>query len=372
MEQFRKTVSMNLDNIQPKALGDVPGSPENIKLKDFKPVSVFQCPQTHIKAAKFPVIDIHAHAWQKETDIAKWVSLMDAANIQKTTILSFETGKGFDEIINRFAAYPNRFDLWCGLDYTGYDQPGTKWIDNALAELERCHAKGARGVGELGDKGLGEYYSSPVPGYGLHLHDERMIPLFKKCGELGMPVSIHVADPIWMYLPMNYQNDGLMNSYKWRIEMRDDMLSHAGLIDSLAQAVAANKDTTFIACHLANCTHDLSIIGNMLDDYPNLYTDITSRLKEVGTVPRYAKSFFEKYQDRILFGSDLGYDPKATMTFAEKIYKASFRILESEDDHIYEHDIFSYHWPLYGLGLPDAVLEKLYYKNAERLLVSRG
>lgn len=359
---------MDLDKIKPKQLGEIPGSPENIKVKDFRPLSVFNSPVTNITKAKYPLIDIHAHAWQRETDIGQWVNIMNDANIEKAIILSFETGNGFDEIIARYAAHSDKFDIWCGFDYTGYDKPGSDWIDNALAELESCHKKGAKGVGELGDKGLGEYYSSPVAGYGMHLNDPCMKPLLKKSGQLGMPVSIHVSDPIWMYLPMDNTNDGLMNAYNWRIEMKEGMLNHSQLLFTLEDAVQQNPDTVFIACHLANCTHDLQLIAKMLDKYPNLYTDITSRLKEVCTVPRYAKAFFEEYQDRILYGSDLGYDPKSTMQFAEKIYSATFRLLESEDDHIYEHDLFKYHWPLYGLNLSDEVLNKLYYKNAANLI----
>ncbi|MES1217064.1 MAG: amidohydrolase family protein [Bacteroidota bacterium] len=362
---------MDIDKLIPKELGDTPGSPENIKLKDFRPHSVFKNPKTEIKSARYPVIDMHAHAWQKDTDIAEWVSIMGASNIEKTIILSFETGNGFDEILKRYETYPEKFDIWCGFDYTGYDQPGSAWIDHAVAELETCYKKGAKGVGELGDKGLGEYYSSPVPGYGMHLNDSRMKPLLQKSGELGLPISVHIADPIWMYLPMDVHNDGLMNAYKWRIDMEEPgILNHAQLLDTFEDAVRQNPRTVFIACHLLNCTHDLEILGKMLDSYPNLYADITSRLKEIGTVPRYAKSFFEKYQDRLFFGSDLGYDPKMTMGFAEKLYSASFRILESADDHIYEHDLFKYHWPLYGLDLPDSVLQKLYYENARKILHS--
>jgi predicted TIM-barrel fold metal-dependent hydrolase len=106
----------------------------------------------------------------------------------------------------------------------------------------------------------------------------------------------------------------------------------------------------------------------MLDSYPNLYADISSRLKEVATVPRYAKAFFEKYQDRLVFGSDLGYDPSNTMDFARQLYQVSFRLLESADDHIYEHQLFKYHWPLYGLDLGDKVLKKLYRENALRII----
>jgi hypothetical protein len=188
-----KTTRMNLDEIKPKQLGDIPGSPENIKLKDFRPESVFKTIRTKITRAKYPLIDMHGHAWQKDTPIGEWVGLMDAANIEKTIILSFETGAGFDEILERYSAWPEKFDIWCGFDYTGYDKPGLGWIDHALAELELCYRKGARGIGELGDKGSGEYYSRPVPGYGMHLNDNRIKPLLQKCGDLGMPVSVHTT-----------------------------------------------------------------------------------------------------------------------------------------------------------------------------------
>lgn len=361
---------MNLDEVKPKPLGEIPGSPENIKLKDFRPVSIFNTPQTEVLRSRFPAIDTHTHAWQSTSDIQEWVSTMEAVNVKKSIVLSFETGQAFDETVNRFADYPDKFDIWCGLDYTGYNQPGSKWIDRAIAELERCYKKGAKGVGELGDKGLGEFYSRPVAGYGMHLNDERMKPLLRKCGELKLPVSVHIADPIWMYQPMNEENDGLMNAYNWRIDLnREGILNHRELIETFQDAVAQNPGTVFIACHLANCSHQLEILGNMLDQHENLYADITSRLKEIATVPRYASSFFEKYQDRLLYGSDAGYDSKHTFDFATKIYQATFRLLEAADEHIYEHDLFKYHWPLYGLKLSDVILKKVYFENANKLMM---
>ncbi len=335
---------MNFDELRPKPSKEVESTIENLKLKDFRPVSLFNTPKAAISKARYPVIDMHTHAWQKDTDIGEWVKRMDDSNVQKSIVMSFETGAGFDEVIDRYSAFPDRFDIWCGFDYTGYDQPGTDWTDRAIAELERCQRKGAKGVGELGDKGLGEFYSSPVPGYGMHLNDTRLKPLLQKCGELKMPVSVHIADPIWMYQPMDVHNDELMNAFKWRIDTsHEGILNHAQLLTTFEEAVSHNPGTIFIACHLANCSHNLSILGRMLDRYNNLYADITSRLKEVATVPRYAKAFFEKYQDKLFYGSDLGYDPNTTMDFASALYKATFRLLESFDEHIYEHDLFKYH-----------------------------
>jgi predicted TIM-barrel fold metal-dependent hydrolase len=358
---------MQLKDIKPQPMGNVPGSPETFRLQDFKPKSAFNTPVNFIERAKYPVLDIHAHAWDLDFDILEWVQRMDKANIEKTVVLTFETGKNFDAIMKQYAPFKQRFSLWCGFDYTGYDTD-KNWTKNAISELRRCKDSGAEGVGELGDKGLGEYYSSPVTGMGMHINDERMDPLFNECGSLNMPVSVHVADPIWMYMPMDVHNDGMMNAYNWRIELNDGMLDHAQLLHTLEDAVSKHPDTIFIACHVANCTHDLSIFGNMLDRYPNLYGDISSRLKEMCTVPRYTKSFIEKYQDRLMFGSDVGYDTTKTMQYATDIYEISFRLLETADEHIYQHDLFKYHWPLYALNLEDNILEKLYRTNALKIL----
>lgn len=358
---------MDLKDIKPAPLGDVPGSPENFKLHEFRPVSVFNTTQTRITRAKYPVIDMHAHAWDLHSDISEWVNRMDAANIEKTVVLSFETGAKFDAILQQYSKYKNRFSLWCGFDYTGYEND-SEWSANAIRELRRCKDLGAEGVGELGDKGIGEYYSSPVPGIGMHINDKRMDPLLEECGRLNMPISIHIADPIWMYLPMDIHNDGMMNAYNWRIEMKESMLNHGELLKTLEQAVQKHPNTIFIACHFANCTHDLQIVGAMLDKYNNLYADISSRLKEIATVPRYARSFIEKYQDRLLFGSDVGYDTTRPIRYSTEIYEISFRLLESADEHIYEHHLFKYHWPLYGLELRDDVLKKLYSENAKKIL----
>ena len=242
---------------------------------------------------------------------------------------------------------------------TGYNEKG--WSEKAVKELERCYKVGAKGVGELGDKGEGLIYSKPTAAYGMHLNDERMKPLLKKCGELGMPINIHVADPYWMYEPIDVHNDGLMNAAEWKIDTtKENILLHAELIKTLENAVKENSGTTFIACHFANCSYDLSIIGRLLETYENLYADISARYAETAPVPRYTKAFYEKHQDKLLYGTDMGFEPS--------MYETTFRILETEDEHFYEKELFNYHWPLNGLGLGDTILKKLYYENAKKIL----
>lgn len=331
----------------------------NLKLKDYRPVSIYNIPKTIIQKAKFPVIDFHSHDYPKtDAEVDNWVKTMDAAGIQKSMILSYATGAKFDAVVQKYARYKERFDIWCGFDYTGADKPG--WEKKAVAELERCFKKGAKGVGELGDKGLGELYSQPTPGYGIHIDDPRMKPLLAKCGELGMPISIHVAEDAWMYQKPDSTNDGLMNAAKWQVDMtKKGILTHAQLITTLENAVKNNPKTTFIACHLANCNADLNILGKLFDKYPNLYADIAARYGEFAPIPRFAHAFMEKYADRIVYGTDMG--------TAKDMYQTTFRILESADEHFYEHNRFGYHWPLYGLSLTDETLKKIYNTNAKKI-----
>ena len=333
---------------------------DDILLKDYDPISIYNIPKTKIVKAKFPVVDFHSHPNPKlEQEIKQWVATMDKLGVAKSIILTYQTGKSFDSIVNLYSKYADRFELWCGFDFTGYNEKG--WSKRAVKELERCYKKGARGVGELGDKGFGFFYSQPSPANGMHADDGRMKPLWEKCGELGMPVSIHVADPMWMYEPMDVHNDGLMNAYKWRIDTKKEgLLTHGQLITTLENAVRENPKTTFIACHFANCSYDLDVLGKLLGKYDNLYADISARFAETASVPRYTKRFYEKYQDKLVYGTDMGTDPE--------MYELTFRILETEDEHFYDKNISSYHWSFNGLGLSDEVLKKVYNENAKKIL----
>ncbi|MGQ1889219.1 amidohydrolase family protein [Thermophagus sp. OGC60D27] len=332
---------------------------KDILLKDFQPKSIYNVPRTKIERARFKVIDMHSHAYAaSEEEIKNWIKTMDAMGIEKTVVLTMATGAEFDSLAAIYGKYGDWFELWCGFDYTGYDQPG--YGPAAVKELERCYKMGARGVGELGDKGDGLIYSSPTRAIGMHLDDPRMKPLLEKCAELNMPISIHVADPYWMYLPVNERNDGLMNAAAWHIDVdKEGKLGHEELIQSFENAVRDNPKTTFIACHLANCSYNLEILGEMLDKYPNLYADIAARFAETATIPRYMKAFYEKYQDKLIYGTDMGMEAD--------MYEITFRILETADEHFY-YPTFNYHWSYSGFDLDDEVLRKVYHKNAEKLM----
>jgi uncharacterized protein len=335
-------------------------SVQDLKLKDYHPEPIYQIPKNQVHKAKYGVIDMHSHDYPKSNAaVDQWVKTMDAAGIEKTIILTSATGARFDSVVAKYRRYPDRFELWCGFDYTGYQNPG--WQTRAIQELERCYRQGARGVGELGDKGLGELYSTPTPGYGLHINDPRMKPLLEKCAALHMPVSVHVAEDAWMYQVPDSTNDGLMNAATWKVDLtKKGILDHDQLLETLEQAVRNNPQTIFIACHLANCCANLNALARLLDAYPNLYADLAARYGEIAPIPRFTQSFLEKYADRIVYGTDMGY--------SKDMYEATFRILETRDEHFYIQSLFNYHWPLYGLALSDSTLNNIYRGNPLRIL----
>lgn len=336
-------------------------SPNKILLKDYRPKSIYKIPVTEVAKAKFSIIDMHSHPYAKTAEeIAQWVRNMDEVGVDKTVILTMATGNQFDEINRKYSKYPERFEMWCGFDFTGYDKP--TFPATAIKELERCHSAGARGVGEIHDKGR-SLVSGKSKTTHMHPDDPRMDPVFEKCAELRMAVSLHVADPIWMYQKMDKTNDGLMNAYEWRLDNQPDIVGLTGMVDILERTVQKHRQTTFIACHFANLDYDLAHLGEVLDRNPNLYADISARYGETGPIPRFAAQFYARHADRLVYGTDMGFD--------SEMYKVTFRILETLDEHFYEFDQFGYHWALNGFGLPDEVLTRVYHENAAKIMAAR-
>lgn len=341
------------------AVSDQQINPANvILLKDFKPEVVNNIPVTKVERAKFDIIDMHSHDYVEcEEEIAAWCKTMDEVGVLNTAIMHCSwIGRPFEEVVELYAPYKDHFRFWCCFDYTGIDSE--EWPACGIKALERCKELGAVGIGELGDKGEGDTYARPADGKGIHIDDPRVKPLIEKAGELKLPISIHIAEPYWMYLPMDEKNDGLVNAVNWHVDTTD-CYGYEKLMTTFENAVRENPKTIFIACHYLNMTHDLPRLGALLDKYPNMYFDISARVAESAHTPRATREFLIKYQDRVLFGTDNGMDPE--------MYHTIFRVLETNDEHFYMPES-EYHWALSAFNLPDEVLKKIYHDNAERIL----
>jgi predicted TIM-barrel fold metal-dependent hydrolase len=333
--------------------------------------------ETRIGRARFPVIDFHTHVSRRgqrpSVPPADLLKAMGAVNVQTMVNLTGGTGEELSTAITTFdRAFPRRFvsmtePTWTRASEAGY----AAWQGNEIANAK---AAGAVGVKVL--KTLGLYLRDGGPqGTLVRVDDARFDPMWEACGRLGLPVAIHVGDPEAFFLPIdrfNERYEELSAHPDWSFHGRD-FPSFRDILSARDRVFARHPKTTFVALHVGHWGENLSAVGAMLDKFPNVHVEIGARIGELGRQPRTAARFFDKYQDRILFGTDA--IPLGTETpqqvFGEDLYRIYYRFLETEDEY------FDYapapvppqgRWRIYGLGLPEQVLRKVYYQNAERVL----
>ncbi len=337
------------------------GEMDKLLVKDYQPESSLVVHKSHLTKPRFPVIDIHSHASMNgiktRADLDAWVKTMDAVGIEMSVVFTETTGAEFDRIADLIlGAYPKRFQVWCGIDTKNIDDPG--YAERAVKELERCYRKGARGVGEVTDKGwgvqAGEKGALPRAKR-LRLDDARLDAFWRKCAELKIPVNIHIADHPSCWRPLGPHQERTPDFQGFNLSGKD-VPSYDELLETRDRMLARHTQTTFIFCHLSNLGNDLGRLSKALDRFPNMYVDISARDYEIGRQPRAAKAFLEKYTGRVTFGTDMGRE--------RSMYEGWWRLLESDDEYI-PGRIW---WPYYGLALEDRTLKPLYRDTALKVL----
>jgi predicted TIM-barrel fold metal-dependent hydrolase len=333
------------------------GPMDSILLKDYNPESSLVVPERAVAKARFPAVDVHSHPLMEgirtPQDVAAWVRTLDEVGIETSVVFTGATGDAFDRAVELFKPYANRFQLYCALDTSNIDVPD--YPQRAVKELERCYRKGARGVGELTDKGSGMQHGAAPRDRRLHPDDARLDAFWDKCGELKIPVNVHIADHPSCWKPLGPRQERTPDFQAFNLYGKD-VSSYEELLAMRGRMLAKHPRTTFIACHLGNQGNDFGSLSKELDRYPNLYLDISARDYEVGREPRSALRFLTRYKDRVLFGTDMG--------MAKDMYRAWWRLLETGDEFIPGR----LWWRYYGLELPAPVLESLYRANARRVL----
>ena len=380
--------------IDTSAEGQEPGTPpqpskrERLALEDYQPKSMLHVTETKVARSRFPVIDVHTHltmgAQHKNgvtlgEEIRVLASpddilpVMDQTNIRMMVDLTGNRGKGLEEAIQRFQRpHPDKFMVLTEPGWDHFNRPDyARWQAD---EIERAHQAGAKGLKVV--KTLGLYLREDViSGPLVKIDDPRFDLMWEACAAFKMPVAIHISDPEAFFLPIDRFNERfeeLNNHPDWSFHGRD-FPSNRDLLEARNRVFARHPRVAFITLHVGNNAENLASVSECLDRFPNMYVDLAARIGELGRQPRTARRFFEKYQDRIMFGTDAV--PNGTMTpqqiFSAKLYEIYYRFLETEDEY------FDYapapkppqgRWQIYGLGLPEDILRKVYYENAERVL----
>jgi predicted TIM-barrel fold metal-dependent hydrolase len=333
-------------------------------LRDYHPHSMLHATVHQVPRAKFPVIDIHNHVNDpggvhgEEIAAAEVIRRMDAANVKKIVILTGMWGDKLQGVIDKMVKpYPDRFMVFAQMDWSKINDPN--FSQEMVQQLDDAVRRGARGLKILKDLGLGVRDSS---GKLIPIDDPRLDPVWEECGRLGIPVAIHSTDPEAFFTPTDKNNERyeeLMSNPSWSFS-GPKFPSKETLLDEEHHVFAKHPQTTFIALHVANWPENLDAVSSWLDKYPNMYVEFGAREAELGRQPRRARKFFFDYQERIMFGTDS--EPE------EAMYANYFRWLETPDEYFeYAGYPGQGRWGIYGMELPDNVLEKVYNKNAEKI-----
>ncbi len=336
--------------------------------EEYDPISTLVVPENIITEARYPFIDVHSHQWNlTKSRIGRLVEEMDSLNMAVMVNLS---GRGFNreegdigsqEYLNSMikrtsGEAPGRFIIFTNVSFKNVGKKG--WIENALKELEEDVQNGAAGLKIY--KSLGLSYED-IDGNRIAVDDPRIDPIWKKCGELGIPVLIHSADPKSFWDEHDKYNERWLELKLRPVRKRglNDPVPWEKIIQEQHGVFANNPNTTFINAHMGWFANNLDTIGVILDRYANVNVGIGAVIAELGRQPRRALKFFNEYQDRILFAKD---------SYNQEEFYTYFRVLETEDEYFPYYRKYHAFWRMYGIGLSDEILKKVYYKNALRII----
>jgi len=333
-------------------------------LKDFAPHSMAHLVSHEVPRARFAAIDIHNHVNDaggihgQEVPAADVIKVMDHANVKKVVILTGMWGNKLQGVLDKMVKpYPDRFVVFTQIDWSKIND--ADFSAEMVKQIDDSVQRGARGLKVLKDLGLGVRDKS---GKLVAIDDPRLDPVWEECGRLGIPVAIHSTDPEAFFKPTDKHNERyeeLMRNPSWSF-YGPQFPSKEKLLEERNHVFAKHPRTTFIALHVANWPENLDVVSAWLQKFPNMVVELGAREAELGRQPRRARQFFLEFQDRILFGTDSEPD--------EKMYANYFRWLETSDEYF---DYWDYpgqgRWKIYGLELPNSVLEKVYHSNAERI-----
>ncbi|WP_028665973.1 amidohydrolase family protein [Runella zeae] len=335
--------------------------------EEYDPVSTLKVEEHKVTRAKFPFIDVHNHQYRMDSqNLGELISEMDKLNMGIMVNLS---GRGFSQqwedgtatitgaIANVRKNYPKRFMVFTNPELKGIGSPG--WGQRAAKQIEDDVKAGA--VGMKVYKSLGFSGIKDTDGKRVAVSDPRLDPVWAKCGELGIPVIIHTADPKSFWDPLDRYNERWLElkTHAGRKRTDTDPVPFDSLIREQHAVFARHPKTTFINAHMGWYPNDLRKLDSLMTKFPNMYVEIGAVIAELGRQPRASKKFFTKWQDRILFGKD---------SWVPSEYATYFRVLETEDEYFPYHKKYHAFWRMYGMGLPDDILKKVYYKNALRII----
>lgn len=187
-------------------------------------------------------------------------------------------------------------------------------------------------------------------------------PIYAHLAKRGWTLLAHIAEPKACWEPLDFVSPHqgyYRQNPRWHMHGRTDAPDHGQLMAARDRVLEKHPKLRVVGAHLGSLEYDLKQIADRLDRYPNFAVDTSARLGDLAMKDREALiAFMTRYQDRILFGTDIGLWGNNPME--------AIRTNIAMERAFYETDgaMEIAHQPTRGLALPESVLEKLYRANA--------
>lgn len=339
-------------------------------LEDYDPIPMLVTKTTYVKRARFPVIDVHNHLDDEmgggwiHRPVQEIIRAMDEVNVQ--TLVDLDGGWS-EKTLQRHLDilkphYHERFQVFGGINWESWKSMGERFPDWAARRMHEQAKWGATGLKIWKNLGMSVRDQNDQL---VSIDDPRLYPIWETASELKWPVVIHAADPAAYFEPIDHRNERWeeLSNFPDRQIPTPPYPPMKKILDGFAKMISRNPDTTFIGAHVGCYAENLAWVGKLLDKCPNFYIDISNRIGELGRQPYTSRKFFMRYSDRILFGLDSGVDSAK--------YQTAFRFLETDDEYFNpsnDHQVEYGRWSIYGIGLSDEILKKVYSENARQIL----
>ena len=338
---------------------------------EYSPKSTLVVNENKVYKSKFPFIDVHSHHWDMPIqDLSKLVSEMDSLNMAYLINLSgsgLATFFGKQDLMEKNLTssiknvkenFPKRFGVFFNINFNRIDDEDFK--GNTTLLINDAVKQGAIGLKVYKNLGLNLRDSK---GKRVPVDDERLSFIWEECAKLNIPVLIHSGEPKAFFDPIDKFNERWLHAREKPNSFRssDQYPPFEQVMLEQYNMFRKHPKTMFINAHFGWYANDLNKLSKILDELKNVNVEFGAVINELGRQPRAAKNFFIKYQDRILFGKDI---------YKKDEYYIYFRVLETSDEYIQYYRKRHGLWRLYGMGLPDVVLKKIYHENALKMFPS--
>ncbi|MFM2100554.1 MAG: hypothetical protein RLZZ366_2093 [Pseudomonadota bacterium] len=267
-------------------------------------------------------------------------------------------------------AYPQDVAFVATFTVKDFNKPG--WADETIRHVDQAIADGAVGIKVWKNIGMD---LRDTDGKLVMIDDARFDPVIGHLVQRDIVLLGHQGEPKNCWLPLekmtvNNDKEYFKEHPQYHMYLHPEMPSYEQQMSARDAMLEKNPGLRFVGVHLASLEWDVDELGRFLDRFPNANVDVAARMGQLqyqsGLDRERVRRFFMRYQDRVMYGSDLaqssGQSAEEFVRDAHTTWLKDWRYFNT-DETMKVPELDS---PVHGLALPKGVVDKLFRTNAQR------